>query len=234
MIWFGKLPYSPLPAPQARPAGDEHTRMRHALRAVAARAPHLSGAALLDALAETGWVDRASAARLLPWYRDFDAERHFADHLRRLSIGGARTADEFRAGVRRVVEDVVGNAHMGEVGPETGIRFRSGEREGIVLAFPQVGFSVGGDARRSLEAALEEMPDALVLVARNFQSGASAQLAEMLRNTGIAGTLVTLNLLLGIRAVTLRYQPAPERVLATLGAGRPLRSVDVALLGNRE
>lgn len=234
MIWFGKLPYSPLPAPQARMTGDEHTRMRQALQRVAAHAPHLSGGALLDALEETGWVDRESAARLLPWFRDFDAEGYFAEHLRRLSIGGARTADEFRAGVRRVVEDVVGNAHLAEVGPETGIRFRSGEREGIVLAFPQVGFSLGGDARRSLEAALEEMPDALVLVARNFQEGASAQLAGMLRNTGIAGTLVTLNLLLGIRAVTLRYQPSTERVLATLGAGRPLRSVDVALLGNRE
>ena len=46
-------------------------------------------------------------------------------------------------------------------------------------------------------------------------------------------TLVTVNLLLGIRATTLRYQPGAERVIALLGSGRPLRSRDVAVLGDR-
>lgn len=235
MIWFGKLQkLFPASAPRPAAAADDHGRMRQALQWVAARAPHLAGDALLDALAGTGCVDRASAARLLPLFRDFDADRYFAENLRRLSLRGARAADEFRAGVGRVVEDVVGTAHLGSVGPEDGIRFRSGEREGIVLAYPEVGFSLGGNARKSVEAAVEEMPDALVVVARNFQEGTAGQLSSVLSGTGVPGTLVTVNLLLGIRAVALRYQPAPERVIATLGAGRPLRSTDVALLGNRE
>ena len=47
------------------------------------------------------------------------------------------------------------------------------------------------------------------------------------------GTLVTVNLLLGIRAISLRYQPSPTRVIALLGYGRPLRSADIARLGDR-
>lgn len=235
MIWFGRVPHAYTVVPPHSPAaGDERARMRQALQHVAAHAPHLGGDALLDALAETGWVDREAAARLLPSFRDFDADRYFAEHLRRLSLRGTRVAEEFRGGVRRVVEDVVGSAELEGVGPEDAIRFRSGDREGIVLAYPEVGFSLGGSTRQSLAAAVEEMPDALVLVARNFQEGTADQLASILSGTGVPGTLVTVNLLLGIRAVTLRYQPTPERVIATLGAGRPLRSADVALLGNRE
>jgi hypothetical protein len=49
----------------------------------------------------------------------------------------------------------------------------------------------------------------------------------------VPGTLVTVNLLLGIRATTLRYQPGAERVIELLGSGRPLRSRDVAVLGER-
>jgi len=235
MIWFS----SPLEAlrrhpSRSRPAGDDHVRMRQALQRVAAHAPHLGGSALLDALAATGCVDRATAARLLPWYRDFDADRYFAEHLRRLSFRGAPAAEEFRSSVRRAVEDLVGSADLGSVGPEEGIRFRSGEHEGVVLAYPEVGFSLGGKSRESVAAALEEMPDALVIVARNFQEGTAAHLSGLLSGSGVPGTLVTVNLLLGIRAVAIRYQPAPERVIATLGAGRLLRSTDVALLGNRE
>lgn len=234
MIWFGRLPQPLLPSvssPDA--AGDEHVRMQDALRLVASCAPHLTGDALLDALAATGRVDRAAAARLLPWFRDFDADAHFAEHLRCLSLKGAQGSEEFRVGVRRVVEDVVGNAHLEGVGAEEGIRFRSGDGEGVVLAYPETGFSLGGEARRSVAAVVEDAPDALVLVARNFQPGTAEQLGRTLKNTGIAGTLVTVNLLLGIRAVVLRYQPPLDRVVATLAAGRALRSVDVARLGDR-
>jgi hypothetical protein len=44
---------------------------------------------------------------------------------------------------------------------------------------------------------------------------------------------VTVNLLLGIRAITLRYQPSVDRLIGVLGAGRPLRSADIARLGDR-
>jgi len=233
MIWFGNLPQPARPVSSVDFEGNEYARMQQALRMVADRAPHLSGNALLDALAETGGVDRDTAARLLPWFRGFDPERHFSESLRRLSLRGAPVVDEFRSRVRHVMEDLTGSAHLGSVGPEEGIRFRTGEREGIVLAYPQVGFSLGGEVRRSLDAAVEEMPDALVIVARNFQEGTADQLSGILSGTEVPGTLVTVNLLLGMRAVAMRYQPSPERVVETLGSGRPLRSVDVALLGNR-
>ncbi len=230
MIWFGNLP---MPARRALPPADEHTRMARALRAVAAREPHLSGRALLDAIEATGGPDRATAERLLPWFRHFDPDRHFSENLRRLALKGAPAAEEFRGLVRYVVEDLTGSGEVAEVGPEPAIRFRSGEREGVVLAYPQVGFSLGGEVRRSVEAAVEEMPDALVIVAKNFTETAADQLSGHLAGSGVPGTLVTVNLLLGLRAVKLRYQPSAERVIETLGAGRPLRSVDVALLGNR-
>ena len=56
----------------------------------------------------------------------------------------------------------------------------------------------------------------------------------MLSRTGVPGTLVTVNLLLGIRATALRYQPSAERVVDLLSLGRPLRTQDVASLGDRE
>ena len=235
MIWFGNLPkLFPEPAPPGTFRGGVHARMEQALRMVAAREPHLAGEALLDALEATGGVDRETAARLLPWFGHFDADRHFADNLRRLSLKGTAAADQFRGLVRYVVEDLTGDGAVEEVGPEPAIRFRAGEHEGVVLAYPQVSFSLGGEARRTVEAAVEEMPDALVIVARNFQEGAAGQLSGMLAGTEVPGTLVTVNLLLGLRAVKLRYQPSAERVVRTLGAGRPLRSTDVALRGNRE
>ncbi len=235
MIWFGNLPSPVFPASFPGPfAGSERVCMARALRMVAAREPHLSGDALLDALAATGGVDRETAARLLPAFRGFDADRHFTEDLRRLSLKGTLVSDEFRVRVRRVVEDLTGSGELGEVGPEEGIRFRADGREGVVLAYPQTGFSLSGPARESIAAAVREMPDALVLVARHFQEGAAEQLSGLLSGTEVPGTLVTVNLLLGMRAVALRYQPAPERVVETLGAGRMLRSVDVALLGNRE
>jgi hypothetical protein len=234
MIWFGKSFREALSLPPAPlPAGDENVRMEHALIRVAQRAPHLGGDALVDALAHTGFVDRDTAARLLPTFRHFDPDRCFAEALRSLAFRGPAQAGEFRARIQRVVADLTGDARLGEVGPEEAVRFAHDGREGIVLAYPQVGFTVGGAAMQAVEAAVDEMPDALVIVAKNFQEGTAPQLQSLLARTEVPGTLVTVNLLLGMRAVTLRYQPSPHRVVDLLGAGRPLRSRDIALLGNK-
>lgn len=235
MIWFGKdvrLRLFPASLAPAAPV-DDTARMEHALRAVAERTPHLAGDALVDALAGTGLVDRDTAARLLPHFRHFDADRAFSDGLRTLSFRGPTAADEFRTRVARVVEELTGDARLGAVGPEEAVRFRQGEREGIVLAYPQVGFTVSGRTMDAVRAAVDEMPDALVIVARNFHDATRDQLRAVLDRTEVPGTLVTVNLLLGMRAMALRYQPETNRVIDLLGAGRPLRSQDVALLGNR-
>lgn len=237
MIWFGDVGRIVRPAAPPAPPEREHTpiyaRMQAALERVAERAPHLSGAALLDALAATGWVDRETAQRLLPSFPHFDPDRHFAEHLRRLSFRGRSVAEEFRGGVRRIVEDLTGSAEVGEVGAEAAIRFRNAEHEGVVLAHPEVSFTIGGSTRDAIAAAVEEMPDAVVVVARNFDRGTADQLSGMLRSTGVPGTLITVNLLLGMRAITQRYQPGTERVVKLLGAGRELRSRDIAVLGDR-
>jgi len=233
MIWFGNLSHAlriPIPAIAA---GGEGQRMEAALRLVAAHAPQLEGDDLLEALAATGYVDVATARRLLPCYRHFDADRWFAESLRSLSLKGPLVADEFRGRIGRVMEDLTGNARVGELGPEGAVRFTHAGREGIVLSYPTTQFTIGGTARTAVEAAAEEMPDALVIVARNFQDTTFGQLRAMLTNTGIPGTLVTVNLLLGIRATTLKYQPPAERVVELLSAGRPLRTQDVARLGER-
>jgi hypothetical protein len=235
MIWFGKQLTEVMFTPPAgiNPVWDESTRMEHALRWVAARDPHLEGEALLDALGATGWVDRATAARLLPCFRAFDPDRYFAEALRSLSFRGPTAAGEFRQRIGRVMEDMTGAAALGSLGAEECVRFGDGERQGVVLAYPQVQFTVGGEAARAVAAAVDEMPDALVIVARNFQDNTAAQLASILQGTEVPGTLVTVNLLLGMRASALRYQPGPDRVIQLLGAGRPLRSRDIAILGNR-
>jgi hypothetical protein len=237
MIWFGDLSKIVRPAAPAAPPEVAHTpvyaRMQAALERVAERAPHLGGTALLDALAATGWVDRETAQRLLPAFPHFDPDRHFAEHLRRLSFRGRSAEEEFRGGVRRIVEDLTGSAEVEEIGAEPAIRFRNGEHEGVVLAHPEVAFSIGGSTRAAIAAAVEEMPDALVVVARNFDRGTADQLSAMLQRTGVPGTLITVNLLLGMRAITQRYQPGAERVVKLLGAGRELRSRDIAVLGDR-
>jgi hypothetical protein len=58
-------------------------------------------------------------------------------------------------------------------------------------------------------------------------------LAGILNRPGIPGTLLTLNLLLGIRATTLRFQPHSRRVVELLAQGGVLRSADIARLGDR-
>jgi hypothetical protein len=93
--------------------------------------------------------------------------------------------------------------------------------------------TIAGRTREALLAAIEEMPDVVVVVARNFEKGASDQLQAILGRTGVPGTLVTLNLLLGIRATTLRYQPRLDRVVSVLAKGGTLRSADIAPLGDR-
>lgn len=234
MIWFGNLtPILGTRIPEGFGLLSETARMQHALERAAERAPQLSGAALLDALEATGWVDRATAARLLPGFSHFDPDRHFADYLRRLSFRGRSVADEFRLGVRHVMEEVIGEGTIEEIGPEPGVRFRRGDYEGVLLAYPEVSFAIGGRTREAIDAAVAEMPDTLLVVARNFDPHASAQLSGLLAGTGVRGTLLTLNLLLGIRAIALRYQPSLERVAGVLGAGRPLRSADIACLGDR-
>lgn len=233
MIWFGNLNrILPQPLPDAFGPEPEVVRMQHALERVAEQAPHLTGRELVSALAETGWVDRPTAERLLPAFRHFDPDRHFSEYLRRLSFRGRGAATEFRSGVRHVVEELTGSAMVQMFGPEPGIRFRRGDLEGVVFAHPEVSFSIGGGSREAIAAAAEEMPDTVVVIARNFDHTTAGQLAGLLRSD-VPGTLVTVNLLLGIRAVTLRYQPGVERVVQLLGAGRPLRSADVARLGDR-
>jgi hypothetical protein len=234
MIWFGNLnrilatsdpeAFGPLP---------EHRRMLQALQAVAERAPQLSGQPLIEALAATGWVDQRTAQRLLPTFVHFDPDRHFSEYLRSLSFRGRSAAQEFREGVRCIVEELTGDGIVADVGPEAAVRFRTGALEGVVLAHPEVSFTIGGTTRDALAAAVEEMPDVLVVVARNFDRGTADQLSGILARTGVPGTLVTVNLLLGLRAMKLRYRPAEDRVVELLGAGRPLRSCDIARLGER-
>jgi hypothetical protein len=234
MIWFGKLNRIVVRPPTCGLGFDsESARMQTALERVAESSPGLWGSALVDALVHTGWVDRPTAERLLPHFPHFDADRHFAEYLRRLSFRGPTAADEFRTGVRCVVEEITGNGMIDRVGPEPCVRFSTDAFEGVVLAQPQVGFTITGRTREAIAAAVEEMPDVVVVVARNFDQGTAQQLAAILHRTGVPGTLITINLLLGIRATALRYQPCLDRVVRLLSTGRMLRSADVARLGDR-
>jgi hypothetical protein len=231
MIWFGKLPG--IRIPELSPPERPHRRMRQALECVACHAPGLSGAALVQALASTGWVDETTAERLLPEFRHFDSERHFAQNLRSLSFRGRSMEDEFRRAVARAMEDIVGPAR-GE-GEEESAEHRFGDEEwqGTALAFPEVRCSISGRIRELVAAAAEQMPDTFVLIARNFDPEAHAQLSALLGRE-IPGTLMTVNQLLGIRAMALRYHPAPARVRELLAIGRALRSADIARLGDRD
>lgn len=235
MIWFGNLRDTlRLPPGAPTPPLDEELRMRHALVRVAEQAPHLAGAALVAALAATGWVDHATAARLLPAYRDFDADRTFAEALRGMSFRGDAFASEFRMRIQRVMADLTGDAWLDEMGSEECIRAIHRGREVAVLAYPRVSFTLGGASIEAVCAAAREVPDVLVIVARNFQEQTHAHLSALLAGSDVPGTLVTVNLLLGLRAAALHYQPDPERVLDLLALGRPLRTQDVARLGERQ
>jgi hypothetical protein len=235
MIWFGNL-NQVVVAPNHAGLGlaSESTRMQLALERVAESAPGLSGTARVSALAATGWVDHATAERLLPLYRQFDPDRHFSEYVRRLSFRGKLAAEEFRVGVRCIVEEVTGSGWVDQVGPEPCVRFATQEFEGVVLAQPEVGFTINGKTREAIEAAVEEMPDVLAIVARNFERGAAEQLSGILHKTGVRGTLLTVNLLLGLRATALRYQPRLPRVVDVLSIGGAMKSADLAKLGERE
>jgi hypothetical protein len=234
MIWFGNLNRIVIRPPSSGLGFDGETaRMQTALERVAETTPGLWGPSLVDALASTGWVDRATAERLLPHFPHFDADRHFAEYLRRLSFRGHSAADEFRTGVRCIVEEITGDGMIDRVGPEPCVRFSTDGFEGVVLAQPEVSFTITGRTREAIAAAVEEMPDAVVVVARNFDQGTARQLGTILYRSGVPGTLITINLLLGIRATALRYQPRLDRVVSLLSTGRMLRSADVARLGDR-
>jgi len=234
MIWFGNLNrILATPLPENRGGDSEPVRMQYALERVAESAPGLSGPALLDALAGTGWIDRASAERLLPTFRGFDPDRHFSEHLRRLSFRGRTAGEDFRSGVRYITEEITGHGTVDQVGPELCVRFAVGMYEGIILAHPEVNFSISGRTREAVLAAIEEMPDLLVVVARNFDRNAADHLASLVHRTGVPGTLLSLNLLLGVRALTLRYQPGLDRVVSLLSKGGLMRSAEIARLGDR-
>ncbi len=234
MIWFGKLNRIVVRPPVGELGFDGETaRMQAALERVAETTPGLWGPALVDALAATGWVDRSTAERLLPQFPHFDSDRHFAEYLRRLSFRGKSAADEFRTGVRCIVEEITGSGILARVGPEPCVRFSADTFEGVVLAQPEVAFTIAGRTRDAIIAAVEEMPDAVVVIARNFDHGTAQQLGAILHRTGVPGTLITINLLLGIRATALRYQPRIDRIVNLLSIGRTLRSADVARLGDR-
>jgi hypothetical protein len=233
MIWFAPT-YRSLLDPHALPRQrDAHGCMLRALQIVAEVAPQLQGNELVQALAETGWVDAETARRLLPTFRDFDADRHFGEHLRRLSFRGVGAEEPFRHGVGRAFADLLGSVEEDRLGEEPALRVRDGERESLVLAYPEVGFTFGPRTRAALRAAVERFPDAVVVVARNFQPSAAEQLRAELDHAELPGTLVTVNLLLGMRAMTLRYQPGSRRVTELLARGGALRSRDIATLGDR-
>jgi len=235
MIWFGNLSQLLVsPAPELLQLTAESTRMQFALERVAETAPGLAGKYLPEALAATGWVDRATAERLLPHFRHFDPDRHFSEYLRRLSFRGSSVADEFRAGVRYVVEEIVGTGWIDQIGSEPCVRFSREPVEGVIFAEPEVSLTISGRTRAAILAAVEEMPDVLVVVARNFDRTAADQLRSLLDRTGVRATLISVNLLLGIRATALRYQPGPNRVIDLLSTGGTLRSAQVAILGERQ
>lgn len=234
MIWFGNLEHHIAgPLPDGFGMASETVRMQRALERVAEIAPGLEGHALVNALSMTGFVDQATARRLLPTFQHFDPDRHFSEYLRRLSFRGRPAADEFRTGVRCLVEEITGNGALDQVGTEPCIRFASHGFEGIVLAQPEVGFTIAGRTRDAIHASIDEMPDAVVVVARNFERGTADQLSSILSRTGVPGTLVTVNLMLGIRASVLRYQPGVDRIAGVLATGGMLRSADIACLGDR-
>ncbi len=234
MIWFGNLERILL---GTEPGQDfqysESRRMQLALERVAEVRPDLGGADLLDALAATGWVDRPAAERLLPHFRHFDPDLHFSDHIRQLSFRGNAAGEDFRNGIHQVVREITGNAARADLAGTGAVAFTEGDRQGLVLPFPEVGLTISGRTRTAVAAAAEQVPDALVLVARTFHPAATDQLRDALRRTDVPGTLVSVNLLLGIRGFAIRYQPPAHRIVDLLAHGGALRSAQVATLGER-
>lgn len=234
MIWFGKLERLFIgPVPPGLPEAADEKRMQFALERVAEVAPWLTGDPLIDALAATGWVDRETASRLFPVFRHFDPDRHFGDYMRRLSFRGRTVEEEFRYGIRSIFQEIVGNAELCQLGPEACIRFEEGDRQFVALCRPEVGLTVAGTTREALLASIEEMPDAVLLIARSFERSAVDQVSSVLSRTGIPGSLVTVNHLLGLRATALRFGSSPEMIADVLALGGSVGSVQVARLGDQ-
>lgn len=234
MIWFGNLERLFIGRmPDGLPEAAEDRRMQLALERVAEVAPWLAGEQLVEAVAATGWVDRPTAQRLMPAFRYFDPDRHFSEYMRRLSFRGRSVEEDFRIAVRAALHEITGNATIDTLGPEACIRFAVGEREGVVLSYPEVSLTLSGRTREAVHTAIEEMPDTLIVVARTFDRNAGDQLSGILYKTGVPGTLLTANLLLGMRATSIRFGTDPDLVTDLLCRGGTVRSADVARLGDR-
>lgn len=235
MIWFGPRAGSFAPPTSSRAVPDRaplaaSARMYRALTDVATHSPQLTGRGLVVALAETGWVDILEAERMLPCFPKWDADRCFAEGLRRLSFRGIAVADEFRGRVARAVQDILGDVELRD--DDGVLRFSVGSHEGVVLAHAEVDWTPGGESRTALARLAAEMPDSVAVVARSFRSSAAAEVSGLLGRE-VPGTLISVNQLLGMRAAALKLQPPRERFLELLAVGRTLRSADLAPLGER-
>jgi len=233
MIWFGHLTLQPAHGSPIDRAQPELARMKMALRWVAARAPELRGEHLAAALVSTGWVDLEEARRLIPLFSHFDADAHFAEELRRLSFRGMSVVDEFHQRIGRILVDLTGRFAMDDVAGERCLRFRDEGREGLVFAYPLVGLSLGGGLTAALRTSAGEMPDSVVIVARTFRPDFEAQVRGLMHGSDVPCTLVTVNRLLGVRAVTLAYRPPRADVFRLLGQGGLIGSAAVAHLADR-
>ena len=200
---------------QTERAGSAVALVVRAWELVAARQPDLDGEALLEALAATGWVDRRTAARIVPTLADFDPFTHFARSLRRLGWRGRRATPAFRRAVVTLFRGLPGAAVT------EGRRWL--EAYGMpVLAYAEVGWSPGRPPGEELTAAAAAGL-AVVVVATSFDD-------ESLRRAPVPLTALTTNRLLGMAAVIRHYRPEPAAVRALLERGGWVTSSDVARL----
>ena len=190
MIWFGNLNrILPQPDPAAFGPLPERARMLRALKWVAERAPHLTGSSLLDALAGTGWVDRG--------HRASDSCRSSATSTPTAtspipSAGSPFAADppprSSAAASGCVMEEVTGDGDDGRGGTGAGDPLpHRGSARGSSSPTPRCPSPSRAGRATAVEAAVEEMPDVLVVVARNFERSTAAQLAAVLERTEVPG-----------------------------------------------
>lgn len=201
---------------QAARSASPVERVLRAWERVAERDPDLEGDALLDALTATGWVDRRTAARIVPTLGDFDPFVPFARSVRRLGWRGRPATAAFRAAVATLLRGLPGAA----------VRARESWLEAYelpVLAYPEVGWAPVGPARDELDrAAAAGTP--VVVVATSFEH------ATPQGPRAIPLTMLTTNRLLGMAAVIRRYRPDPAAVRRLLARGGRIASAEVARL----